>query len=229
MTLVADPTAELIAPLGSELRPAWRGRLHQLALVVFIPLLAALAAAADGTRATVGVVIYALGMCAMLAASAIFHRWVHSLAARRWWQRADHAMIYAAIAGSFTPICLLTVEGKWSTVMLTVMWVGALGGAIIKFTDWQHRRVVGGVLYIGLGWAGLAALPALWRHGGVPTALVVVGGLLYTGGATVLYLRRPRLHPTVFSYHELWHACTVLAALAHMGAVWMLIREVPGS
>jgi hemolysin III len=160
----------------------------------------------------------------MLAASATYHRWVHTPKARASWQRADHAMIFAAIAGSFTPVCVLAVPHWWGLPTLAVMWCAAILGGAMKFTNWRHRRLVGGILYISLGWATAVVIPSVWQtRGALPVVLIAIGGLFYTGGAILLYRRLPRLMPTVFSYHEVWHACTVVAALAHLAAVWAIV------
>lgn len=223
---VADPIEELAAALGTEARPLWRGRLHHFALFVFPPLFVALVLFADGAEAKVVVVVNGLGVCSMLAASATYHRWVHTPTARAFWQRADHAMIFAAIAGSFTPVCVLAVPHWWGLPVLGLMWAAAIGGGAMKFTNWSHRRIVGGVLYIGLGWASLVVIPSVWQsRGALPVLLIGVSGVFYTGGSIVLYRRRPRLRPGVFSYHEVWHACTVVAALAHVAAVWVIVAR----
>lgn len=91
-------------PMGHVLRPHWRGRVHVLALAVIAPAVLVLVASADGTVGTrVGVAVYAAGLCSMLFVSATYHRWVHGLRARSAWRRADHATIFAAIAGSPLP------------------------------------------------------------------------------------------------------------------------------
>ncbi|MEO5901647.1 MAG: hemolysin III family protein, partial [Ilumatobacteraceae bacterium] len=169
---VADPIEALAAALGTEARPLWRGRLHQFALFLFPPLFLVLVSFARSTEAKVVAVINGLGVCSMLAASATYHRWVHTPTARASWQRADHAMIFAAIAGSFTPVCVLAVPHWWGLPVLGLMWAAAIAGGAMKFTNWKHRRVVGGVLYIGLGWASLVVIPAVWQScGALPVLL----------------------------------------------------------
>lgn len=225
--LSAAAIAELEAPLGTEARPTWRGRLHQLGLVALVPAFLALVLVSRGTRARVGAVVYAVGFCSMLLVSTIYHRFVHTRRARAWWQRADHATIFAAIAGSFTPVCLLAVPDRWGLPLLALMWSGAVFGAAMKFTHWRHRRLAGGILYGVLSGLGVVVMPSLGRVAGPwPVVLMLVGGIFYTSGAVVLNLRRPRLRPAVFSYHEVWHACTVIAGVAHFGAVWWLTITV---
>ena len=218
-------TVPMDVPLGTVARPSWRGRLHALALPVAIPLLLALGVvAARGTRAVVGVAIYAVGLCAMFTASATYHRWVHTLRARELWRRTDHAMIYAAIAGSFTPVCLMSLPDRWGLPLLAVMWAGGVVSAAIKFVGWRHARLAGGVMYTALSAVAATAIPALWQRFGVlPAGLMLVSGAFYAFGAVGLNRKWPTLRPGVFSYHEVWHANTVIAAAAHFAAVWLIV------
>jgi hemolysin III len=219
----AAPAPVLDVPLGTVSRPLWRGRLHQWALFTALPLMVLLAVVANGAKARVAVIVYGLGLCSMFAASTTYHRWVHTIRARTLWQRTDHAMIYAAIAGSFTPVCLLAMPPAWGVTLLVVIWTGAIAGAVIKFALWHRARVIGSVLYMTLSWIGVIAVPFLWStYGAGPVVLLLAGGLAYTVGAIGFARRWPRLSPTVFSYHEVWHVFTVVAAALQLGAVWYI-------
>jgi hemolysin III len=220
----SSPFRLLDAPLGSPARPSWRGRLHLWAIAVSIPLVAVLAVLAGSARARFGVIVYGIGLGSMFATSTTYHRFVHTVRWRRRWRRADHAMIFAAIAGTFTPVCLATVDEPWGAVLLAGVWAGAIGGAVMKLVDWRHAHRVGAVLYLGLGWAGAVLVPAQLARGGLlPVALLLAGGLLYTVGAVGFGRQWPRLAPSVFSYHEVWHGFTIAAAGAHLAAIWLLV------
>ena len=78
-------------------------------------------------------------------------------------------------------------------------------------------------MYIANGWAGVLLVPALIHDGGaLPTFLLVFGGVVYTLGAVGFAFHWPTLRPNVFSYHEVWHLCTVTAAAAHLALVWIV-------
>ncbi|WP_116996723.1 PAQR family membrane homeostasis protein TrhA [Desertimonas flava] len=223
MSTRAPVLALMDVPLGSATRPLWRGRLHLFGLVAAVPLLVVLAILAGGARARGGVIVYAVGLCAMLAVSVTYHRWVHTVRARAGWRRADHATIYAAIGGTFTPLTLMAFGTSVSVVMLIIVWGAAATGAGLKIVDWRHADRVGVFLYLGIGWAGVLLVPALWQQGGVAcVALVSAGGVAYTVGAIGFGRRWPTLGPSVFSYHEVWHVFTLLAAGSHLGAVWIV-------
>ena len=77
---------------------------------------------------------------------------------------------------------------------------------------------------MALGWVAVFVLPDLLREAG-PTALALLlaGGGLYTVGALCYAVRRPDPWPTVFGFHEFFHAATVLAALCHYVAIWLVL------
>jgi hemolysin III len=213
----------LDVPLGSVTRPTWRGRSHLFALVVAVPLLAVMSTRVDGAEAGAGLLIYAGSLCSMLLASTTYHRWAHTVRWRTIWRRADHALIYAAIAGTYTPLALALFPTTAAIATLVVVWSAALVGATIKLADWQRADPVARAMYLTNGWAGLVLLPALVAAGlVVPTVLLLLGGVVYTAGALGFARRWPTLKPTVFSYHEVWHLCTLTAAGAHLAAVWIV-------
>jgi hemolysin III len=116
---------------------------------------------------------------------------------------------------------LLALPRSWGLPILVAIWSAAISGVVIKLLagDWLMRA--SNVLYILLGWIAVGALPVILKH--LTTgefALLAIGGVLYTIGALLFALRRPRLVPSIFGYHEVWHGFTVLAAVAHFGMVW---------
>lgn len=210
-------------PLGSPTRPSWRGRLHLLTLGLVAPLCVLAVLDARGGPVRVGVGVYAVGICSMFLVSTTYHRWVHTMRARAAWRRADHVMIFVAIAATSTPVCLTLFSGGAAAWRLAAIWTIAGIGIAAKATGTRRGNLLGNALYIVNGWAGIIMLPALWSHGDVPaTVLLISGGVVYTLGAVGFARRWPRLRPSVFGYHEVWHAATIAAAGTHLAAVWMI-------
>jgi len=211
-------------PMGHVLRPTWRGRVHVLAFTVIGPAVLLLVVSADGTVGTrIGVGVYAIGLCSMLAVSATYHRWVNGLGARCAWRRADHATIFAAIAGSASPVVMKALPGDGSLVLLGAIWSAAIIGAGCKLGHWGHGDRVGTMMYVVTAVLGALAVPALSsRHGFGPALLIVAGGAVYLVGAVCFARHWPTLRPTVFSFHEVWHVFTVVAAGLQLVAIWIL-------
>ena len=88
---------------------------------------------------------------------------------------------------------------------------------------WFDVAVATAVVYLGTGWFLLVNPVAFVQAlDGVEFALLAAGGLLYTGGAVMFFLRRPDPWPATFGYHEIWHTCVVVAAFCHWLSVYML-------
>lgn len=196
--------------------------MHLFALWLFVPAMAVLIGAADGTRARVGCAVYAFGLCSMFAVSVVYHRWVHGLRTRAMWRRLDHAAIYAAIAGSATPLALVSMSDRTAVALVVALWATAIPGVILKLGRWHHGDIAGTVLYFVLSAECTLLLPALARaEGAAPVVLCFAAGAIYVTGAILFGLKRPTLRPGLFGFHEAWHVMTVLAAATHFVAVWI--------
>lgn len=207
-------------------KPALRGRIHQVAFAVAVVTGAALVAttAAVQPRAVASVAVYALTVCGVFGVSALYHR-VHwtDPDRRMWMKRADHSMIFLFIAGSYTPFATLALPSGTGRTLLAVVWTGALAGVALKLLWPTAPRWVGVPLYLLLGWAIVPVAGELVRTVGVaPMVLLAVGGLFYSGGAILYAARWPDPWPATFGHHEFFHAATVIAAVCHAAAVWMV-------
>jgi hemolysin III len=204
-----------------------RGRLHEVAFFVSIPAGVALVVLADTGKARFAAAVFAVGLAGVFGASAAYHRVAWSAPALHRMKRLDHSMIFILIAGTYTPLCLLALDGAWSVAMLATVWAGAITGIVLKQVNVDGMRRLSGFLYIALGWVSIVALPQLFRNMSVTgSVLVVAGGLMYTLGAIVFATKRPDPNPAVFGYHEIWHAFTAGAGLCHYAAVLLLILAV---
>jgi hemolysin III len=197
----------------SARQPRLRGRVHQLAFLASLGGLAWLISDANGARAVVAAWVYGLTMVLLYCASSSYHLYARSSQARRVMQRIDHSMIYVFIAGTYTPVCLLALDGVWRWALLGIVWVGAITGVVLKVVALDRFPKLGFTLYLVLGWAVLVALPTLASRADL-LVLAAVGGLLYTVGAVLFALRRPRPVAVWFGYHEVWHLFGVVAGVA---------------
>ena len=197
----------LLVPLSP---PRLRGRLHAVAAAASIGALAWLVRSAASVEAMIAAWIYGLASVLCYLTSSMYHVMARSERARAVLRRADHSMIYVLIAGTFTPVCLLAMSGWWRWPVIGLVWLGALVGIALCLTP--HHRLGGFsvALYMILGWAGVAALPALAHHP-VRAVMAVIAGLLYTVGAILFGRQRPTLRPAWFGYHEFWHSIGIVA------------------
>jgi hemolysin III len=208
-------------------KPRLRGWLHTygfFAALVGGAVLSALAATRPSTAPLVAALIYTVSICGMFGVSALYHRRVWSPRGYALMRRLDHSMIFVFIAGTYTPFSVLLLAPARATVILAVVWGGALAGVAMKMA-WPHApRLASAPLYVALGWVAVFVLPDLLHRGGVALlVLLLVGGIAYTVGAVCYALRRPRGWPEYFGHHEFFHACTLVAALAHQVAIYFAL------
>jgi hemolysin III len=98
-------------------------------------------------------------------------------------------------------------------VILVAVWTGAAAGIVMSLVWPDAPKWLLAMVYVSLGWVAVAAFPAMFDALGITAmAMVVLGGALYTAGAVVYALRRPDPVPTVFGYHEIFHALVIAAA-----------------
>ena len=206
-------------------RPRWRGRIHAVALLCTIPAGAVLAWLTPGGLARIAVVVYVVSLVALYSTSASYHLFTKTYRAQRTMQQLDHAMVYVLIAGTYTPVCLLGLPSPLRWIFLSAIWGMAAVGMGLKVA-WRARRTAA-ALYMVIGWAVVAVLPwAESRTGWTSLTLYALGGVIYTVGAVLFYLKRPRLKPLVFGYHEVWHVMTVVAAVLQFVALGVLVSRV---
>jgi hemolysin III len=221
----ATPPAAGPPSSGDPLPPRLRGWIHLVCFFLSLPAGALVVATADTGQARLSAVIYALGMTAMFGVSAAYHRGRWSPAARRRMRRTDHGTIFFMIAGSYTPLCVLAIQGTAGSAVLTVVWVAAAFGFLFALSGIAEKAVIGLLCYIGLGWGAVLALPQLSRQlSGTEIALLVAGGVIYTIGGIVLGTHRPNPSPRWFGYHEIWHAMVVMACACHYLTILSVVR-----
>ncbi len=221
------PTAEALYDARRDVyysKPALRGWLHLLWFEVSLVFATLLLARAHGATRIVASAIYAASVCGMFGISALYHRGNWSDAWRQRLQRLDHAMIFFLIAGTATPAFLLTVRSTFGLVCLIVMWALTVTAAAIRMARMSTPELAAGTIFVGLGWLAGLALPWVWAHAGVaPAVLMLTGGLLYTAGALSYHRRRPDPLPSVFGYHEVFHAFVCAAATCQFVAIAVFI------
>ncbi len=167
----------------------------------------------------VSIIIYGLSLIAIFLASAIYHLWDGTKKMIRRLQKLDHAAIYLAIAGSYTPICYNLLTGSWRVWLLGIIWAMAIVGIIYKLLFLEEPGLYSLLYYLVMGLLGLTAVPEL--IGQLPASaaqLLLLGGVSLLIGALVFGLEKPNLH-RFFGYHELWHIFVLVGCGFHFFAV----------
>jgi hemolysin III len=201
--------------------------LHQGAFAVSLVVGPLLVVEADGTRRVIAATVFAASVAACFGASALYHRVTWPPHLRLWMRRVDHAGVYLLIAGTYTPVGLLALSGAWRVGVLGVVWAGAAAAILLKFVWVGAPKALAVAIGIALGWVAVVALPELVKAIDPPGfVLLVIGGLLYTAGAIIYARRRPDPFPSVFGYHELFHALTIVAVACQYVAIAFFVIRV---
>ena len=206
-------------------RPKLRGVLHAAAFAASV-LVGALFVAYAPAHA-LAAAVFAVSASLMLGTSALYHRITWSPSRRLWMRRADHAALFLLIAGTYTPGALIGLHGAWRPTILLIVWAGAIAATTTKICWVGSPKWLSAAIGLALGWVAVAALPELAHNEGLaPLFLLAAGGLAYTAGAVVYAGRRPDPMPSVFGYHEVFHALTILALSCQYVAIAVFIVHV---
>lgn len=201
-------------------RPRMRGVSHQVAAYVAAIAGAILVAVVDGARPRVIVALYAVTLTGMFRTSAMLHRRDWGPRAFAWWRRADHAMIFLFIAGTYTPLCLLGMANQSGERLLLLVWIAASAG-VLRALVWPHApRAVTSGLFVVVGWLVVAYLPdARAAFDAATFTWLVAGGVWFTVGAVIYATRWPDPWPRVFGFHEVFHVLIIVGCACHFVAV----------
>ncbi|MET7542619.1 hemolysin III family protein [Streptomyces sp. NPDC005507] len=217
---LADRAADLVEPI----KPRLRGWLHAGMVPTALTAGIVLICLARTPQATLACAVYSVSAWLLFATSAIYHRGTWGPLGEALLRRLDHANIFLIIAGTCTPLAVLLLPPDQRSVLLWIVWAGALAGIAFRVLWVGAPRWLYTPCYLALGWAPVRYLPEFLRTGGAAVVtLIVAGGLLYSAGAVVYARRRPDPAPRWFGFHEVFHALTVAAFTAHCIAIFLAI------
>lgn len=178
---------------------------------------------------TVSFAIYGVSLMLLFTASTLLHALRVGDGAERRLRVFDHAAIFVLIAGSYTPITLVTLQEQapaWGWTLFGLAWGIALLGVLFKVVWLEAPRWFSTALYLAMGWlAAIAIVPIVRAMPWQGLAWLVAGGVLYSLGAVVYATKRPDPLPNVFGYHELWHLFVLAGAFSHF--MMMLTGVLP--
>lgn len=198
-----------------DVKPTWRGWIHAGTFPVTVAAGIVLIVLADGPVAKWASAVFMLTSMLLFGISALYHRINWQPKTKQLFRRMDHANIFLLIAGTYTPLALLTLPLEQGRILLVSVWAGAILGVGFRVFWINAPRWLYVALYLGLGWAAMAFIVDIAHANLAAMVLVLVGGLLYTAGSIVYALKKPNPIPGVFGFHEIFHALTVLAFLCH--------------
>ena len=167
-----------------------------------------------GTPGAWGISIYFISMMFMFGTSCLYHIMPYGTPYTSVFRRLDPMMILLAIAGTYTPICLVMLPNWIGWTVLAIEWSMVVAGILLKSLTSRRLKVLSLTVYMVMGWLALAILPTLLRESSwIFLLLIVLGGVMYTIG--VFFYNNPQKR----FFHFTWHIFIVLASLCHLAAI----------
>ncbi len=170
--------------------------------------------------------IYAVSMLCLYTASTVYHSLNTGIHGRLLLRKLDHVMIYFLIAGTYTPVCLISLGGLLSgRVMLLVIWTMALLGTGFTLFWIRMPRALTSLIYLVMGWVAIFAIyPLHTVMNALEFGMLLAGGVLYSVGGVLYALKWPGRDNPYFGCHEIFHVFIVLGSICHFIMVYQIVR-----
>jgi hemolysin III len=211
---------DAVAEVLEVVKPRLRGWLHAAATPVAIAAGVVLIALAPTELGKIGGAVFLAASVMLYGTSGIYHRGSWGPRGEAILRRLDHANIYVFIAATYTPFALMMLHGTSRVLLLSVIWGAAVVGLLFRLFWLSAPRWLYTLLYLAMGWGAVGWFGQFYQSGGLAViSLILLGGAFYTGGAIVYGFKRPNPSPRWFGFHEIFHACTLLAFAAHYIAI----------
>ena len=190
-----------------------------IAAIVALAVLVGWSSATGSAIHIVGVSIFGATLILMYAASTLYHSITHPRA-KEVLRAFDHSAIYLLIAGTYTPFCLVNLQGVWGWSIFAAIWTLAVIGVLLRVFVGRKSNKVSALLYIAMGWLIVIAFkPLLASINAQGMLFLMLGGVTYTGGVVFYVWRSLPFH------HAIWHVFVLGGSVFHFFAI--LFGTVP--
>lgn len=197
------------------------------AILSFIALLAMVIKASittDSALAITAVIVFGVSLILLYSASATYHMVIAKDKVIAFLRKLDHSMIFILIAGTYTPFCLISLNGVTGWTLFAIVTFVALSGVLFKLVWFNCPRWLSTSIYIVMGWLIIfvaSPLSEVLSQAGL--FLLVLGGILYTVGG-IIYGAKPNfLRSKYMGFHEIFHVFILLGSTAHFLCVYMYV------
>ncbi len=193
---------------------------HFLGFLLSIPILIIFLKKAKEEASFVSVIaflIFGISLLLLYGASTMYHTLNISEKGTALLRRVDHMMIFVLIAGTYTPVCLIPLRGKWGWTLLICVWTFAIAGILLKIFWLNAPRWFSTLLYVVMGWRVLIAFVPLEQA--IPISgivLLATGGIVYTIGAIIYAMKWSKLKLKYFGFHEIFHLFVMGGSALHI-------------
>lgn len=163
-----------------------------------------------------GALVFGISLIALYSASTVYHWIPGSERVNKALRKVDHAMIYVLIAGTYTPICLITLNGTLGTILLILVWTLAIAGIFLKLLWMNAPRWIYTGCYLFLGWLAVFFIWPIYKNMPIMGFVyLLAGGLLYTVGSIIYAKKSESLRILNLGFHEIFHLFILAGSTAH--------------
>jgi hemolysin III len=204
--------------LGEEIANSLSHGVALVAAVAGTPVLIVTALRHHNTAMVVGGSVFSAAMILTYLSSLLYHALPHGRG-KHVFRLFDHATIFLLIAGTYTPITLGVLKGAWGWALLSVVWLLAVVGIVLKWVGGIKRPWISTGLYLVMGWLVMLVARPLWLQMSLPGLLwLAAGGLAYTLGTAFFAIDERMKYG-----HFIWHLFVMTGTCCHYFAVWVSI------
>ncbi|WP_425956247.1 PAQR family membrane homeostasis protein TrhA [Xylanimonas sp. McL0601] len=206
----------------AQLKPKLRGWIHAVTAPLALAAGIVLVVLSPPVAGKVAATVFMVTSLSLFGTSAVYHRGQWSVKVAAALRRMDHANIFLIIAGTYTPLAVLLLPTRTATILLFIVWGGAVVGLLARVFWMSAPRWAYVPVYVALGWVAVAYMNQFWATGGPAVVwLVIAGGIAYTLGAVIYGTKFPNPSPRWFGFHEIFHALTVVGFTCHTVAIFI--------
>lgn len=174
--------------------------------------------------ALTAVIVFGVSLILLYSASATYHLVVSNDKVISYLRRLDHAMIFVLIAGSYTPFCLIALNGPTGWVLFGIIFTAAVAGVSFKLIWFNCPRWISTVIYVAMGWVSIFLIVPLYKSLSLQgVSLLVLGGIFYTIGALIYATKPSFLKFKSLGFHEIFHIFIMLGSLTHFLCVFKYV------
>jgi len=199
-----------------RIREPFNGASHLVGLVLACAGTWILLRGASGPGEVVAFTIYGATLILLYGSSFLYHSLPVTGRPLKALRTLDHIAIYFLIAGTYTPVALITLHSRLGWSLLAAVWLIALAGIPFKLLYLDAPVWLSTSTYLAMGYLALVAIVPLAQAVSLSGLLwLVAGGMAYTVGAVIYSRRRPDPFPGRFGHHEIWHLLVMAGSGCH--------------
>lgn len=172
----------------------------------------------------VAVIMFGISLILLYTASSVYHLVKSSDKVIKILRKLDHSMIFVLIAGTYTPVCLISLNGKLRWIMFISIWALAVIGVSFKMIWFNCPRWLSTLFYVFMGWIAVFLISPISKAINIKGIVwLILGGVFYTVGAVIYGAKWPKINSKIFGFHEIFHLFVLAGSFCHYFMVFKYV------